>query len=84
MASAPGTPRSTTCQFQFDSVKLDGTLAATIATDKVARSTAGALINVSHSMDVTAVAGGVETAQQLDDLRASVPTARMASIWATR
>jgi EAL domain-containing protein (putative c-di-GMP-specific phosphodiesterase class I) len=26
-------------QFQFDSVKLDGTLTATIATDKVARST---------------------------------------------
>jgi EAL domain-containing protein (putative c-di-GMP-specific phosphodiesterase class I) len=56
-------------QFLFDSVKIDRALTATVATDSVARSTAGALIDVSHGMDLTVVAEGVETAQQLDDVR---------------
>jgi EAL domain-containing protein (putative c-di-GMP-specific phosphodiesterase class I) len=52
-------------QFPFDSVKIDRSFTADAATDKVTRSIVGALIDVSHGMELTVTAEGVETPQEL-------------------
>jgi diguanylate cyclase (GGDEF)-like protein len=52
-------------QFPFDSVKIDRSFTADATTDKVTRSIVSALINVSHGMELTVTAEGVETRQEL-------------------
>lgn len=51
--------------FPFDSVKIDRSFTADLTTDKATRSIVAATIDLSHILDLTVTAEGIETARQL-------------------
>jgi diguanylate cyclase (GGDEF)-like protein len=57
-------------QFPFDIVKIDRSFIADISTDRVTRSIVSSIIDLSHVLDLTVVAEGVETPSQLADVAA--------------
>jgi diguanylate cyclase (GGDEF)-like protein len=57
-------------QFPFDVVKIDRSFIADISTDRVTRSIVSSIIDLSHVLDLTVVAEGVETPSQLADVAA--------------
>lgn len=52
-------------QFPVDVVKIDRSFTADVPTDKVTRSVVNAIIDLSHALDLTVTAEGVETAAEL-------------------
>jgi EAL domain-containing protein (putative c-di-GMP-specific phosphodiesterase class I) len=53
-----------------DVVKIDRSFIADISTDRVTRSIVSSIIDLSHVLDLTVVAEGVETPSQLADVAA--------------
>ena len=54
--------------FPFDSVKIDRSFTAGVPTDKVTRSIVAAMIDLSHGMDLTVTAEGVENSSELTEI----------------
>jgi len=52
-------------RFPFDVVKIDRSFTADVPLDRATRSIVGAMIDLSHVLDLTVTAEGVETAQEL-------------------
>ena len=56
--------------FQFDKVKIDKSFVSDIATNENARAIVRSIIDLGRHLGLVVVAEGVETAEQLDALRA--------------
>lgn len=54
--------------FPFEILKIDQVFTKNLSTDSQARTIVKAVIDLAHALDLTVVAEGVETAQQLDEL----------------
>ncbi len=55
-------------RFPFDAVKIDRSFTANLPTDRATRSITSAMIDLSHVLDLTVVAEGVETARELSEV----------------
>jgi diguanylate cyclase (GGDEF)-like protein len=55
-------------RFPFDRVKIDRSFTADVETDQVTRRLIGAMIDFSHGMDLTVIAEGIETSQELTQM----------------
>jgi diguanylate cyclase (GGDEF)-like protein len=55
-------------QFPFDIVKIDRAFVSDMSRDPSSRAIVAAVIDLAHALDLTVVAEGVETAEQLADL----------------
>jgi diguanylate cyclase (GGDEF)-like protein len=55
-------------RFPFDRVKIDRSFTADAETDEVTRRLIGAMIDFSHGMDLTVIAEGIETSQELTQM----------------
>ena len=55
-------------QFPFDIVKIDRSFTANVPTDTATRSIVGAMIDLSHVLDLTVTAEGVETTRELTEI----------------
>ena len=55
-------------QFPFDSVKMDRSFTSGLTTDEVTRSIVGAVVDLSHVMDLTITAEGVETLREVKQI----------------
>jgi diguanylate cyclase (GGDEF)-like protein len=55
-------------QFPFDSVKMDRSFTSGLATDEVTRSIVSAVVDLSHVMDLTITAEGVETPREVSEI----------------
>ena len=57
-------------RFEFDKLKIDRSIAARVNDDAKGRTILRAIINMSHTLGIRTTAEGVETAEQLEMLRA--------------
>jgi diguanylate cyclase (GGDEF)-like protein len=55
-------------QFPFDSVKMDRSFTSGLTSDEVTRSIVSAVVNLSHVMDLTITAEGVETSHEVHQI----------------
>jgi diguanylate cyclase (GGDEF)-like protein len=55
-------------QFPVDVVKIDRSFTANVLTDRITRSIVGAMIDLSHVLDLTVTAEGVETPRELTEI----------------